>query len=153
MNKWAVRLSILLLIAAAAVIVISLATSTSAVITVDWTTASELNTAGFNLYRSEAQAGAYTRLNTDLIPGSTDPLTGGAYTFTDTTAIAGHTYYYQLEDIEASGTSTRHDPYEVTANANLGASLYVAIGMVCVAIILGAIGLASKPTSKTLKHD
>lgn len=153
MNKWAIRLSISLLIAAAAVIVISLATSTNAVITVDWTTASELNTAGFNLYRSEAKDGTYTRLNTDMIPGSTDPLTGGSYTFTDTKVIAGHTYYYQLEDIETSGTATRHDPYEVTARANLGASLYVAIGLISVAIILGAVGLAGQPTSKTLKHD
>ncbi len=151
MNKWALRLSIGLLIAAAAVVVISLATSTSAVITVDWTTASELNTAGFNLYRSEAKDGTYTRLNTDLIPGSTDPLTGGSYSYTDTTVIAGHTYYYQLEDIETSGTSTRHDPYEVAASANVSASLTVALGMVSVALILGALGLAGKPTSKNIK--
>ncbi len=153
MDKWAIRLSIGLLIAAAAVIIISLVTSTSAVVTVNWTTASELNTAGFNLYRSENKDGPYTRLNTDMIPGSTDPLTGGSYSYTDTTAIARQTYYYQLEDVESGGTTTRHDPYEVTAGANLGASLTVAIGMVSAAIILGVIGLAGKPTSKTVQHD
>lgn len=151
-NRKLIWLALGLLIAGIAVIVIQLTTSPNAIITVEWTTASELNTAGFNLYRSESKDGPYTRLNTDLIPGSTDPLTGGSYAYTDTQVIAGHTYFYQLEDVEIGGNATRHDPYEVTANVNLGSSLYVTIGLVGAAILLGVIGLTSGRTSKASPH-
>ena len=86
-----------------------------ATITVEWATASELDTAGFNLYRSESPDGPFTRINDYLIPGSLEPLIGGSYVFTDTDVVAGHTYYYQLEDVETVGTTTRHEPVQVKA--------------------------------------
>ena len=36
---------------------------TAATVIVEWTTASELNTAGFNLYRRDSPDGPFTRLN------------------------------------------------------------------------------------------
>ena len=88
---------------------------TEAVVIVEWTTASEVDTAGFNLYRSESPEGPFTRINDHLIPASPDPLLGGSYAFTDSNVVAGHTYYYQLEDVEIDGTATRHGPIEVKA--------------------------------------
>ena len=47
-------------------------------IIVRWSTESEVNTAGFNVYRSGSENGPWAKLNTQLIPGSPDPLRGGA---------------------------------------------------------------------------
>jgi hypothetical protein len=82
---------------------------------VEWTTESEVDVAGFNLYRSESPDGPYVKINTALIPGSSDPLLGGEYVYTDTNVVAGQTYYYKLEDVDLDGTTTLHGPIEVVA--------------------------------------
>jgi hypothetical protein len=101
-------------------------TTSASLVTVEWTTASELNTAGFNLYRSESRDGSYTRINSELIPHSPDPQIGGSYSFTDTNVVAGRTYYYQLEDVETGGATTRHGPIEVKAERNNSTELFLA---------------------------
>jgi hypothetical protein len=79
-----------------------------------WKTASEIHTAGFNIYRSVRIEGPYTRINTQLIPASNDLLTGGTYQYFDTDIQTNQTYYYQLEDVEFNGTSVRHPPIRLT---------------------------------------
>lgn len=79
-------------------------------VVIQWQTASEVNTAGFNVYRSESPAGPYAKLNERLIPPSANPLSGGTYRYEDVTATPGQTFYYQLEDVELNGVATRHDP-------------------------------------------
>ena len=86
-------------------------------ITIEWTTATEINTAGFNLYRGESAQGPFTKVNVQIIPASTDPVAGGRYHFEDTTVLPGQTYYYQLEDLEFGGTSTKHPPIVVTTSS------------------------------------
>jgi len=93
-------------------------TRNTATVIVEWSTASELNTAGFNLYRSDSPDGPFTRLNEYLIPASPDPLLGSSYAFTDTNVVAGRTYYYQLEDVETGGATTRHGPIAAKAEAS-----------------------------------
>ncbi|HEY4720917.1 MAG TPA: hypothetical protein VII92_03665, partial [Anaerolineae bacterium] len=100
------------------------------------------NTAGFNLYRAESDQGPYTRLNTDLIPASPDPLVGGSYAFTDTHVVAGQIYFYQLEDIETSGTANRHAAVQVKAESNL--SLYVALSAAALIVIIGAVAMIGR---------
>lgn len=85
-----------------------------------WTTASEINTAGFNVYRSEQLDGPYDKINVELIPGSTDSLVGGKYQYVDTRVLPGKTYYYQIEDIELDGAATRHHPILVNMPAGDG---------------------------------
>ena len=106
----------------------------SAAVFVEWTTETEVETAGFNLYRSESPAGPYVKVNPALIPGASDPLLGGRYVYTDTNVIAGRTYYYKLEDVELDGVITLHGPIEVVAEfsrpsafANLAASWPLAV--------------------------
>ncbi len=78
---------------------------------VEWSTESEINTAGFNLYRGESPDGPFdVKVNPQLIPPASDPLVGGEYTFEDTTARPGVTYYYQLQEIEKSGAVNLHGP-------------------------------------------
>jgi len=78
--------------------------------TITWETASEVDTAGFNLYRSNSPEGPWQKINQQLIPPSDDPISGGSYKFVDETAEPGQEYYYQLEEIELGGASTRFDP-------------------------------------------
>ena len=82
---------------------------------VDWSTASELDTAGFNLYRRNTENGPLIQINDFLIPSSSDPLAGGTYQYTDRQVVPGQTYYYQLEAVEVNGSTTRYGPIKVKA--------------------------------------
>ena len=99
-------------------------TPASALVIVEWTTESEVNLAGFNLYRSDDPEGPYIKVNDALIPASPDPVTGGSYVYTDTAVTAGVTYYYKLEDVELDGSSTMHGPIEVAAQADGGVTRF-----------------------------
>ena len=92
-------------------------TPAASVVVTEWTTESEVDLAGFNLYRSDSPDGPYVKVNATLIPGALDPLLGGKYAYTDTNVVAGRTYYYKLEDVELDGTTTLHGPIEVVAEA------------------------------------
>jgi hypothetical protein len=115
----------------------ALTTPTGATVIVEWATASELDTAGFNLYRSDNPAGPFTRINDHLIPASPDPLIGGSYVYTDTEVVAGHTYHYQLEDVEAGGTTTRHGPIVVKAEGPGRTHMLIAVALLGAAILGG----------------
>ncbi len=89
--------------------------SPNPVVTIRWTTKSEYNTAGFNLYRAESEDGPYVKINATLIPAKDDPALGGDYVYTDTQVVAGHTYYYKLEDLDTTGVREMHGPIKVVA--------------------------------------
>jgi hypothetical protein len=115
-------------------------------VVVEWTTASEINTSGFNLYRSERTDGPYVKINAQLIPASTDPLVGGKYRYQDTNVESGRTYYYQLEDVELDGSSARHGPIVVTASvwAVDRPTSFLAIGLLALVAMGGGIYLARR---------
>ena len=73
-----------------------------------WTTASEINNAGFNILRSEQKTGKpYTRLNPKIIQGTGTSSEQHTYRFIDKTAKPGVIYYYQIEDISYDGKKQR----------------------------------------------
>ena len=78
-------------------------------VTVEWTTKSEIDNLGFNLYRS-VNGGAEVKLNPDLIPGLISSVSGEQYTYSDASAPAGTPVCYTLEDIDLNGTKTSHGP-------------------------------------------
>ena len=126
----------------AALVIFLISATTPPVVTVEWSTASELNTAGFNLSRGDSQAGPFTRLNAEVIPASPDPLVGGSYIYTDTQVVTGQTYYYQLEEVETSGGTSVQGVVAVTASGGLsplliGAGLGLAVIFILVVIWLG----------------
>lgn len=84
-------------------------------IIISWSTETEVNTAGFNVWRSLGEEGPWEKINPRLIPGSPDPLRGGSYVFTDTHVIAGVTYWYELEEVELNGQTTRLERTTATA--------------------------------------
>ena len=85
-----------------------------------WTTESEIDNAGFNLYRSESENGDYTKINNSLIPAKGSSTQGASYEFTDKDVQNRKTYYYKLEDIDLNGTSTMHGPVSATPRRIFG---------------------------------
>ena len=94
-----------LLLIAIGFFIIAFATfqSTRLQVVIDWETASEIDTAGFLIYRSFLPDGPFTKLTADMIPASADTLAGGAYTYTDNDIFTSRQVYYQLVEVETSG--------------------------------------------------
>lgn len=75
-----------------------------------WSTDSEIDNAGFNVWRARAADGPYTKLNPTLIPARGGPTWGAVYAYDDVNVVAGATYYYKLEDVDIFGASTFYGP-------------------------------------------
>ncbi len=84
---------------------------------VEWETASEVGTVGFNLLRQDAKSGQWVRVNDALLPALMDAPQGGAYRYPDRNVSVGQTYTYQLEEVEVTGETRTHGPYTVTAGS------------------------------------
>jgi hypothetical protein len=74
-----------------------------------WKTESEVDSAGFNVWRAE-----FEKINASLIPAKGSPTEGVAYQFIDKNVRNRNTYLYKLEDIDLSGKSTMHGPVNAT---------------------------------------
>jgi len=85
-------------------------------IIIQWTTASEIDNAGFNIYRAESKDGEYVKVNDSLIPAEGAPTQSVSYQFFDDGVKNRTTYYYKLEDMNLNGTSTMHGPVSGTLN-------------------------------------
>lgn len=79
-------------------------------VTLLWETASEIDTAGFNILRSESEDGVYAKINDALIPAQGGTTQGAAYSYVDNGVQNGGTYWYQLEDVDTNGESEVHGP-------------------------------------------
>jgi hypothetical protein len=132
----------LIMLALGAGLWLAITTLAPPVITVEWSTASELNTAGFNIYRSLNPDDPGMRLNAAPIPASPDPLVGGSYVYTDTAVTPGQTYYYHLEEVEMDGSLSVQGVVSATASAGPAPLLPLAGLFLLVAIL--AVGLISR---------
>jgi hypothetical protein len=83
-----------------------------------WETALEINTVGFNLWRSTDPDGEYERVNAVLVPAeSLGGVEGGSYEYADGDATPGVTYYYKLEEVEVGGARNWYGPVSTGAQA------------------------------------
>jgi hypothetical protein len=82
----------------------------------EWATETELDNAGFNIWRSGEENGEYMRINPYFIPSQGEAGLGAEYSYTDYDVTNGVTYYYKLEDIDINGKSTFHGPVSATPN-------------------------------------
>jgi hypothetical protein len=126
-------------------------------VTVQWETASEVNTAGFNLYRADSQAGPYVKVNTALIPASGNQLTGSSYKYEDAAVQPGRVYYYELEDVETTGRTTRQAPIQVAVSGALD-PLAIAASLILGAALVGTAGyvwlrLRKQPAQVKMEHE
>lgn len=107
-----------------------------ALIIVEWRTETEVNAAGFNLYRANAIEGPYTKINDQLIPGRGSTTSGATYEFVDEALTPGETYYYRLEDVELDNSATQHAPRQLTAPRFSWWLATVAAGSALIGVIL-----------------
>ncbi len=75
-----------------------------------WRTARQNGVLGFNILRAEGEDSDYCLLNRALLPVREDRL----YTYLDPSAEPGRVYFYRLEDVDASGRKTLHEPLRVS---------------------------------------
>ncbi|MCP4542822.1 MAG: hypothetical protein GY832_37345 [Chloroflexi bacterium] len=71
-----------------------------------WETGTEIDNAGFNIYRAASEAGPWVKINKLLIAAEGDPVAGASYSFVDKPGRGA--FYYRLEDIDLSGVTTLH---------------------------------------------
>ena len=77
---------------------------------VTWTTGTEIDNAGFDIYRKEDGTSNLVKVNGSLIPAQGTLGGGASYSFMDTNVVAGTKYLYYLVDIDANGRTTAHGP-------------------------------------------
>jgi hypothetical protein len=91
-------------------------------VALSWETASEVGTAGFNVFRSAgwetAAEAQWTQVNAELIPAKGDELSGATYVLEDEGLTPGRRYRYQIQEVEWDGVTTRY-PDEVVIRAGL----------------------------------
>ena len=87
-----------------------------------WETATELDNVGFHLYRATSPEGPLQRVTAHVIPGLGSSPAGAFYRYVDDGLTNGTTYYYELEDIETTGRTTRHGPVSATPLASVAAT-------------------------------
>jgi len=72
---------------------------------IKWTTESETDNFGFNIYRSTKKDGEYKKINSTIIPGNGTTSVSHSYSFTDKNIKKGKKYFYYLKDIANDGTT------------------------------------------------
>lgn len=108
------------------------AARTAGGVNIEWETATEIDNAGFNLYRATSDSGPYTKINPAPIPAKGEATGGAAYSYLDTAATNPDTaYYYKLEDVDLFEISTFHGPIPADPGADaapeVGPTIYLPI--------------------------
>lgn len=78
---------------------------------VEWTTASEAGTAGFNLSRWDDRSKSFVKVHDGLLPGLIHAPQGGTYRFVDEGAAPGSVQTWLLEEVEVAGGRQRFGPF------------------------------------------
>lgn len=91
-------------------IAVELASFTAALsngaVVLDWQTASEINHAGFNVFRSHAADSGFVRINSEMIIARAEqPAQGSHYRYIDAAPHEGSNYY-KLQDVSLSGQTS-----------------------------------------------
>jgi hypothetical protein len=78
--------------------------------TIRWTTASEVENFGFDVYRSTSEDGPFERITAEPIAGAGTTDEPQPYVFVDDTIDPTVGYYYYLESISMQGVRERFSP-------------------------------------------
>lgn len=92
---------------------------------VGWVSASEIDNAGFNLYRKTEHEADWTKVNATLIPATGGPTFSAEYELVDDAVRGGVKYYYLLEDLDVHGVSATHGPVWVVLPLQSGGAALV----------------------------
>jgi hypothetical protein len=78
--------------------------------TVRWSTASEVDNFGYDVYRATSADGPFERLTRDPIPGAGTTDLPQRYSYVDDSIDPHQAYYYYVESISLSGERERFTP-------------------------------------------
>jgi hypothetical protein len=85
---------------------------------VTWSTATEVNTFGYNLLRSNQEEGPFDfQVNDQPIEATGQPVSGSDYNFIDRSVKSGVTYYYLLEEVQYDGSVGHFGPITVRSKS------------------------------------
>ncbi len=83
-----------------------------------WSTASEINNSGFEIYRSTEEEGNYQLISSYLsnpqLRGAGNSVSTRNYEYLDVTVIPGNRYWYKLADVDNNGVRRFHGPISVS---------------------------------------
>lgn len=85
-------------------------------ITVKWTTAAEVDNAGFNLLRSTDPNGEYTQI-AHLGAKNVGGITGANYSYDDVDVVQGQQYFYMLESVDFNNAVQDFGPVNAVAGS------------------------------------
>ena len=77
---------------------------------IKWSTASEVENAGFNVYRGDSEDGPFERLNDELIEGAYTTDEPSSYSFLDREIDPYRSYFYYVESVSLSGVRENFTP-------------------------------------------
>lgn len=75
-----------------------------------WSTASEVENFGFDVYRADAEEGPFVRLTDEPIPGAGTTDEPQSYSYADRTIEPERAYYYYVESIALDGEREKFTP-------------------------------------------
>ena len=82
---------------------------------IEWTTSSEIDTAGFYLFRLDESTGRYKQINRNLLPAILISPQGGIYSLIDNGASLKKSNTYILVEIEGKGARNTYGPFTIIA--------------------------------------
>lgn len=86
-------------------------------ISLTWSTATEVDNAGFLLMRSTSPNGPFAQVTPFLVPARGSDVSGATYSYEDRSVSRKKIYYYKLVDIDLGGTRTDHGPVAASVGA------------------------------------
>ena len=118
--------------------------ATPASILIEWDTATEMDTAGFYVYRANQPTDEFQRVNQAMIPSVGNATSGGSYSYADEDVAPGETYYYLLEEVENDSSTNRYEDemFSYTVPQNWGLTV---ISVISVLVGLAMLLIGVKP--------
>jgi hypothetical protein len=77
---------------------------------IKWSTASEVDNFGYDVFRGDKEEGPFTRLNAKIIAGAGTVDEPRYYQYVDETIQAGREYWYYVESVSLSGVREKFTP-------------------------------------------
>ncbi|MDZ7724048.1 MAG: FlgD immunoglobulin-like domain containing protein [candidate division KSB1 bacterium] len=85
----------------------------------NWRVETEVNHAGYNIYRSYSKEGSFEKANSEMIINTSFGSSGPAeYSFLDKSTTTG-SVYYQLEAVDLNGQTELFDPISITLTTTM----------------------------------
>lgn len=92
------------------------------IVTIEWVTATEIDTAGFLVYKSLTAGGPEVKVVESLIAAEGSGTSGASYAITDAPGYG--TFYYWLKDVDYSGQSSLYGPVVVKVLPSIRQPVY-----------------------------